>query len=100
MKQLLIVLTLLFAVPSWAQHPGRGIQHHHGHHNDWVAPLIIGGVVGYALAQPRVYTAPPPPVVVYPQNTCPYPYIPFYNRVWALDVYGRQVLVDQFAGCR
>lgn len=36
--------------------------------NDWVAPLIVGGVVGAAIAshnQPQ--PAPPPPVIVQPQ---------------------------------
>ena len=42
-------------------------QHHHGywrHGNggwNWVAPAIIGGVIGYEIAQPR------PPVVVIQQ---------------------------------
>jgi len=40
----------------------------------WVAPALIGGVIGYELAQPRYYapppvyyTPPPPPSVVYVQ---------------------------------
>ena len=30
----------------------------------WVAPALIGGVIGYELAQPRPYYYPPAPVVV------------------------------------
>jgi hypothetical protein len=38
----------------------------------WVAPALIGGVIGYELAQPRYYAPPPvyytpPPSVVYVQ---------------------------------
>lgn len=36
--------------------------------NDWVAPLIIGGVVGAAIAsQNQPQPAPPPPVIVQQQ---------------------------------
>lgn len=54
MKKLLISAVLLAAsVPALAQH-----WRHHGHHGhsvyyggtNWVAPLIIGGVVGAAIA--------------------------------------------------
>ena len=44
-------------------------SHHHGAPN-WIAPIVIGGVLGYALAQPRVVASPPqvyyPPVPVPP----------------------------------
>ena len=36
----------------------------------WVAPALIGGVVGYELAQPRYYA--PPPTVVYTQPSVVY----------------------------
>lgn len=42
-------------------------HHHHGHHHHghrWVAPLIIGGVIGYGAT--RYYS--PPPVVYYPDQ--------------------------------
>lgn len=56
-------------------------HHHHGHHGHhrWVAPLIIGGAIGYGVT--RYYSPPPvyypdqpvvmhrPPVVVAPQCT-------------------------------
>lgn len=72
MKKLFFVFALLFSVSALAQHHG-----HYGYHAHinrpyyssgyWIAPAIAGGLIGYALAQPRViYTTPPPPVVVYP----------------------------------
>jgi hypothetical protein len=49
------------AVPASAQ----GFHHHHGYYRGynggWVAPAIIGGVIGYELSRPRYYE---PPVVV------------------------------------
>jgi hypothetical protein len=58
MKRLAALLLVLSATTAMAQH------HHHGHWErrgggwGWVAPVVIGGVIGYELAQPR------PPVVV------------------------------------
>ena len=40
------------------------------HGGYWVAPALIGGVVGYELAQPRYYA--PPPTVVYTQPSVVY----------------------------
>jgi len=44
----------------------------YGYRGGWIAPALIGGVVGYELAQPRYYAPPPvyytpPPSVVYVQ---------------------------------
>lgn len=34
-------------------------NHHHWHHNHgWVAPLIIGGALGYALTRPQIIEQP------------------------------------------
>ena len=63
---------LLVSIPAMAQHHGHGFRHH-GHHGyyygggvngNWVAPLIIGGVVTYALTRPA-----PQPVIVEQQST-------------------------------
>ena len=71
MKRILAVLLLtLVSVPAMAQHwHGHGIRHGHGYYGGsggWVAPLIIGGVVGAAIANSRetVVVQPQPPVVV------------------------------------
>jgi hypothetical protein len=64
MKKLFITLALACAtLPALAQHHGHGF-HHHGYwrpHNNgwaWVAPTIIGGVIGYEISRNQ------PPVVV------------------------------------
>ena len=67
------------------EHP-RGYESHHSresyanHHNNWVIPLVIGGVLGYAFSEPRresvayVQTVHAP-VVYAPQ--------PMYQEQWA-----------------
>ena len=51
-------------------------QHHHGHWErrgggwGWVAPVVIGGVIGYEISQPRppvVVTQQPPVIIQQPQ---------------------------------
>lgn len=76
MKRLITAVALVaLSVPAMA-------QHYHGPQgvpfvrasNNWIGPALIGGVVGYVLAQPKVvYAQPPvvyapPPVVVYQQQ--------------------------------
>jgi len=103
-----ILLTLIIAsvtISAQAQH--RHHRHNNYNHN-WVAPAIIGGILGYALANNHVEaaTAPvlPPPVVYYPQNgvvySCPLGFRPVYNRVWTTDRWGRAFTVDNFVGCQ
>jgi len=58
MKKLFITLALVSAtLPALAQHHGHGFRHHHHHghyyRGSWVAPLVIGGVVSYALTRPE-----------------------------------------------
>ena len=61
MKKLLLALSLIVvssaASAQWHHHGGyccyRG-----GYNPGWVAPAIIGGVIGYELSRPPVYTAP------------------------------------------
>jgi len=55
--------------------------YHHGYRGGygygWMAPLVIGGAVGYAISQPRTVVVQPQPQVVYvpqPQVTTPYGY--------------------------
>jgi hypothetical protein len=59
LKNILVLLLSLSVVSAFAQHRHYG-HHHHGHHNNynWVAPMIIGGVIGYELSRPQ------PPVIV------------------------------------
>ena len=66
MKKLIALLLLGLVMSAQAQH-----HHHHRHGGNWVAPVIVGGVIGYALT--RNYNEPvynygyvPPPVIVQP----------------------------------
>jgi hypothetical protein len=62
MKKLLLAISILSVVGT-----ANAQWHHHGGHyrggysGGWVAPAIIGGVIGYELSRPRYYE---PPVVV------------------------------------
>mgnify|MGYP003352033269 CR=1 FL=1 len=78
--QLLSILILTASVSGMAHGP-----HYHGYwrHNGgnqwgWVAPVVIGGAIGYELARPPVVVQQPPvilqqpPVVVQQQNCSPW----------------------------
>jgi hypothetical protein len=107
MKKLLLVVA--FSMCSFninAQHVHRHYHHHHhSGSNNWVAPAIIGGFLGYALGSGRVEAAPtaPPPVIYYEHPTisysCPYGTRPVFNRVWTVDQWGRTVQSNHFIGC-
>jgi hypothetical protein len=82
MKKILISLALLMVtMPALAQHWNHGHRHHgharyYGHygHNNWVAPMIIGGVVGAAIAnrpaQAETVFVQRQPVIVQLQESC------------------------------
>lgn len=73
MKKFIAILALaLTATTAMAQHHG-SYYRHNGHYyrhggyyggGGWVAPLIIGGAVGYALGRPAPVVVEQPPVVV------------------------------------
>ena len=82
MKKILISLALLMVtVPALAQHWWHGHHGPYGHaryyghygHNNWVAPLIIGGVVGAVIAnrpaQADTVIVQQQPIYV-PQESC------------------------------
>ena len=79
MKKILISLALLMVtVPALAQHWNHG-HRHHGHarhygHGGWIAPIIIGGVVGAAIAnrpaQAETVFVQRQPVIVQLQENC------------------------------
>lgn len=100
MKKLIAILLLtLTAGSAMAQHHGHrghgGYHGHRGHGNHWIAPAIIGGVIGYGIsrnyyepyyAPPPVYYTPPPvvyspPQVVQPVNCTRYIYQDQYGNV-------------------
>jgi hypothetical protein len=72
MKNILLSLLLMvFSAPAFAG-PAHHHRHHHGYHHGnhwnhshagrWIAPVIIGGAIGYALAQPTIVQ--PAPMIV------------------------------------
>ena len=82
MKKILASLSLVLATSACANGPH---GHHHGgnryYGGSWVAPALIGGVVGYVISQPRtVVVQQQPPVVVQPvpvqQQVCENRYVP------------------------
>lgn len=90
MKKLIVVLLLAGTSTVASAH---GYGYHGGYHGtsvDWVAPALIGGIVGYQLAQPRYVT--PAPTVIYQQapivtyRTYPAPMPPYgYHYESILD---------------
>jgi hypothetical protein len=104
MKKLLIALSLVALSTSALAHERGGYRGgYHGYYHGggcygcgWVAPALIGGVIGYELAQPRVIYEQAPvviqqPPVVYQQApttteySCPVGQNPVYftNGVFA-----------------
>ena len=79
MKKLLVALSLLVLTGSaLAQHGHHGYRHygHPGHYGggNWVVPIIIGGVVGAAIAsrpaQAETVIVQRQPVIVQQQENC------------------------------
>ena len=69
MKKLLLALSMLCVVGT------AGAQWHHGYHGccyrggyggGWVAPALIGGVIGYELSRPAPVIVEQQPVIVQP----------------------------------
>ena len=94
MKKLALALALLTTTTVASAHgwehrgPGygyRGGYYHHGGYN-WVAPAIIGGVIGYELAQPRTVYVQPPVVYQQPQVVYQTPYCTPWTET--VDQYG------------
>ena len=72
MKKLLLALSLLAVVGTTTAHEGfrgyRGGYYHGGCYGcGWVAPALIGGVIGYELSRPNTVYVEPQPSVVYVQ---------------------------------
>jgi len=92
MKKLLtsVVILLSAGLGSCAVQAHEGFRgyYHGGYYysgNNWVAPLIIGGVAGYALSRPQPVVIQQPPVVVQqPLPTYGQP-VYQYQNVWFDD---------------
>ena len=79
MKKLLAIILLTVSMSSMAQH-GLRHYHHHGYYSgpsyNWVAPTIIGGVIGYEIArtQQPVIVQQQPVIIQQPQP------VPYYGQ--------------------
>jgi len=94
-KFIAILLLTLTAGTALAQHQGHGSYYRHNgsyhrHHggNNWMAPLIIGGTLGYVLTRPAPVYVEPSPVYVQPQ---PYMVQPQCTRYIYQDQYGQTI---------
>jgi hypothetical protein len=72
----ILAMSALFAYsPSAQAHEGfhyrGGCCYRGGYGMGWVAPAVIGGVIGYEIAQPRTVVVEQPPIVY----TQPQPYV-------------------------
>jgi hypothetical protein len=78
MKKLIALFFLTISVSVMAQ-PGFRYYHHHGYYPGpnygWVAPTIIGGVIGYEIARSQ-----PPVIVQQPVIVQPAPVTPYYGQ--------------------
>ena len=75
MRRLLTITLLLFATSAFAHGPYHGHWRRADHGWNWVAPVVIGGVIGYEMArpsQPIIVQQQTPPVVMQQQNCSPW----------------------------
>ena len=81
MKKLitLTIASLIFVTGTSQADPNRYHGHGYREHTDWLAPLVIGGVVGYALTRQPVIVQQPQ--VVYPSTYPPVPYGYHYEQI-------------------
>jgi hypothetical protein len=71
MKTLLAAILLAFSTVALAHQPRMyQVQHYHQHlrNQDWIAPAVLGAVIGYGISQSQRPAAPPvnhPQVIVH-----------------------------------
>jgi len=102
MKKILLALAVL-AITGTAN----AQWHHHGYYRGygcggcWVAPAVIGGVIGYELSHPAPVIVQQPPVIVQQQPVIVNPEIRYIDgiayRVQIMNINGinQEVLVKQ-----
>lgn len=88
MKKATALFLALMAVSTLSQaNPNHHMRsgHHHHARNEWIGPLVIGGVLGYALSQPRQVVVQQPVIVpapvYYPNTYPPVPYGYHYEQI-------------------
>ena len=99
MKKLALALSLLVAstvasAHGWERGGYRGgyghyENHYHGGGYNWVAPALIGGIIGYELSQPRTVYVQPQPQVIYQQP----------QVVYTQPTYHHESMYDSYCGC-
>jgi hypothetical protein len=68
----LVIASIIGLTAFSAQAHGHGYWRHDGHGGwGWVAPVVVGGVIGYEIARPPVVVQQPP-VVIQQQNCSPW----------------------------
>jgi hypothetical protein len=74
--QILLVVSLTMISTASRAHPGHGPHYWEHNRYGWVAPLVIGSAVGYAVAtRPQPIVIQQPPNIYYqPQQQAPYGY--------------------------
>ena len=71
MKTILAAVLMAFSTATLAHQPRMyQVQHYHQHlrNQDWIAPLILGGVIGYGISQTRQPVQQPPVIVQQPRE--------------------------------
>ena len=58
MKRIIALVLLTLSVSAMAQYPYHNHRHGGWGYNGWVAPVVVGGVIGYEIARSQ------PPVIV------------------------------------
>ena len=96
-KLLLVTLLATLSTSALAEEHGRyyapRYYGHGGGGGNWIAPLVIGGVAGYVLAQPR---QPQTVIVQQPQVVQPLPsYVPANGE----PIYQYQNIYDANCNC-
>ena len=76
MKKVLAVILLTISASAMAHGPHGHWRHGGGGNWNWVAPVLIGGVIGYEIARPPAPQQPvviqQQPVIVQGQNCSPW----------------------------
>ena len=87
MKKVLLVAMLMLtagmANAQWHHHSGYCCYRGGYNAGGWIAPALIGGVIGYELSRPPVYTQPPviveqQPIVVQSQPVIQQPPVGYH----------------------
>lgn len=101
---LITTIFLGLAQPAMAQHH-HGFRHMHGHHHHghrwfpghgWVAPMVIGGVITYAITRPDPVIVQQPTVIVQaPKDQVVIDGVVYTKQIMIINGQQTEVLVKQ-----